>query len=121
MPAQLSGHMHTRADPEQVGGGIRYVNGSTAGAIANASRIGPLKGTAEMTLLRFDPTERRIVDWQIVSVTPDGAAAVGPRQPWPPVVDQATLDEGAVPPGDGSTDVPPPVEDGAPVGEVPAG
>ncbi|MFF2620414.1 metallophosphoesterase family protein [Oerskovia jenensis] len=107
IPAQLSGHMHTRADPEQVGGGIRYVNGSTAGAIANASRIGPLKGTAEMTLLRFDPTERRIVDWQVVSVTPDGAAAVGPRLPWPLVVEETTPDEGAVPPGEEGADVPP--------------
>ncbi|MDF2846159.1 MAG: metallophosphoesterase [Oerskovia sp.] len=123
VPAQLSGHMHTRSDPEQVGGGIRYVNGSTAGAIANASRIGPLKGTAEMTLLRFDPVERRIVDWQIVSVTPDGAADVGPRQPWPLVVEPAPLDEGTVPPGEegaGGADVPPPVED-APADEVPAG
>ncbi|MFF3065346.1 metallophosphoesterase [Oerskovia sp. NPDC057915] len=120
VPAQLSGHMHTRADPEQVGGGIRYVNGSTAGAIANASRIGPLKGTAEMTLLRFDPVERRIVDWQIVSVTPDGAADVGPRQPWPLVVEQPVPDEDAVPPGEEGADVPP-VEDDAPVDGVPAG
>ncbi|RXR25782.1 metallophosphoesterase [Oerskovia turbata] len=129
VPAQLSGHMHTRADPEQVGGGIRYVNGSTAGAIANASRIGPLKGTAEMTLLRFDPTERRIVDWQIISVTPDGAADVGPRQTWPLVVppdDEGAVppslpgDESTVPPGDQNTDVPP-VEDDAPVDGVPAG
>lgn len=88
VPAQVSGHMHTRTDPEQIGQGIRYISGSTAGAQENEPRIGPLKGTAEMTLLRWDPTTRRIIDWQLVTIGTDAGATVLDPQPWPlPVPD----------------------------------
>ncbi|WP_249668967.1 metallophosphoesterase family protein [Cellulomonas hominis] len=83
VPALVSGHMHTRTDPEQVGHGIRYVSGSTAGAQENASRLGPLKGTAELTVLHWDPRTRRITDWQLVEIGTDARATVGERRPWP--------------------------------------
>ncbi|WP_069386970.1 metallophosphoesterase family protein [Cellulosimicrobium cellulans] len=83
VPAQISGHMHTRSGPERLGQGVRYVSGSTAGAVKDELRIGPLKGTAEMTVLRFDPQQRRIVDWQLVQVGTDMSATVRPRLPWP--------------------------------------
>ncbi|MFC8923673.1 metallophosphoesterase [Cellulosimicrobium sp. NPDC057127] len=83
VPAQISGHMHTRSGPDRMGQGVRYVSGSTAGAVKDELRIGPLKGTAEMTVLRFDPQQRRIVDWQLVQVGTDAAATVWPRLPWP--------------------------------------
>ncbi|MFI2101926.1 metallophosphoesterase family protein [Isoptericola sp. NPDC019693] len=86
VPFQVSGHTHSRSGPEQVGQGIRYVNGSTAGAAPNQPTVGPLHGTAEMTVLRFDPTTRRMLDVQVVTVTPDGAATVGDREPVPEVV-----------------------------------
>jgi len=86
VPFQVSGHTHSRSGPEQVGQGIRYVNGSTAGAAPNQPTVGPLHGTAEMTVLRFDPETRRMVDVQVVSVTPDGTATVGEREPVPEVV-----------------------------------
>ncbi|MFC7876986.1 metallophosphoesterase family protein [Isoptericola sp. NPDC057391] len=89
VPFQVSGHTHRRAGPEQVGQGIRYVNGSTAGAAPNQPTVGPLHGTAEMTVLRFDPETRRMLDVQVVSVTPDGAATVGEREPVPEVVPPA--------------------------------
>ncbi|MBD8080752.1 metallophosphoesterase family protein [Cellulosimicrobium arenosum] len=83
VPSLLAGHMHTRDGPDPYGYGVRYVSGSTAGAVADQLRIGPLKGTAEMTVLRFDPVERRIVDWQLVQVATDATAKVWPRIAWP--------------------------------------
>ncbi|SKC67975.1 metallophosphoesterase family protein [Krasilnikoviella flava] len=89
VPFQVSGHTHSRSGPGQVGQGIRYVNGSTAGAAPSQPTVGPLHGTAEMTVLRFDPATRTMVDVQVVSVTPDGAATVGEREPVPDVVPPA--------------------------------
>jgi len=83
VPAQLSGHLHTRIDPTPVGAGVRYVSSSTAGASLDQPTVGPLHGIAEMTVLRFDPASRRVVDYQLVQVRPDGTASVGPRIAWP--------------------------------------
>jgi predicted phosphodiesterase len=93
VPAQLSGHMHTRIDPEQVGQGIRYISSSTAGAQENEPRIGPLKGTAEMTILRWDPQTRRIIDWQLVEIGTDATATVHDPVPWPVAVPDPDPDE----------------------------
>lgn len=88
VPSLISGHMHTRTDPEQIGEGIRYISSSTAGAQENEPRIGPLKGTAEMTVLRWDPDTRRIIDWQLIEVGTDASATVHDPEPWPvPVPD----------------------------------
>ncbi len=95
VPAQVSGHMHTRTDPEQVEQGIRYISSSTAGAQENEPRIGPLKGTAEMTLLRWDPQTRSILDWQLVEIGTDGVATVHDREPWPEVEPLPADDEAA--------------------------
>lgn len=104
VPALLSGHMHTRTDPEQVGEGIRYISSSTAGAQENEPRIGPLKGTAEMTLLRWDPTTRTILDWQLVEIGTDASAVVHDPQRWPAVVplpdEEADAEPGAAPTGE---------------------
>lgn len=83
VPLQVSGHAHKRSGPEQVGLGLRYVNASTAGAASGQPTVGPLRGTAELTVLRFDPEARRFVDWQLVEVRPDGSATVGDRQEMP--------------------------------------
>ncbi|OLT53981.1 metallophosphoesterase [Cellulosimicrobium sp. CUA-896] len=102
VPNQISGHMHTRSGPERLGQGVRYVSGSTAGAVKDELRIGPLKGTAEMTVLRFDPQQRRFVDWQLVQVGTDMSASVWPRLPWPapaPVVTTAVPADPASPSG----------------------
>ncbi|WP_175008344.1 metallophosphoesterase [Cellulosimicrobium sp. TH-20] len=124
VPNQVSGHMHTRSGPERTGGGVRYVSGSTAGAVKDQLRIGPLKGTAEMTVLRFEPERRRIVDWQLVQIGTDESAKVWPRIAWPtpsgePVVEEpdevGTEDgtEGDLPGGDAPA--------GASVGDEPEG
>ncbi|MCR6494062.1 metallophosphoesterase [Cellulomonas sp. P24] len=83
VPAQVSGHLHTRYGPLQVGDGIRYISASTAGAVSGQPTVGPLHGTAEMTVLRFDPVTREIMDYQVIQVHKDTTATVGYRFTWP--------------------------------------
>ncbi|MEJ5945165.1 metallophosphoesterase [Pseudokineococcus basanitobsidens] len=85
VPAQVSGHYHVRTDPEQVGEGIRYISSSTAGATLGQPTVGPLHGTAEMTLLRVDGSTGDVLSWRVVSVTPDQEVTVGPWRAWPAV------------------------------------
>ncbi len=85
-PASLSGHMHSRTDPVQVGQGIRYISSTTGGAKGSSVALGPLKATAEMTVLQWDPTTRLFVSWQVVQIGTDGTATVMDPQLWPPVV-----------------------------------
>jgi len=82
-PTQLSGHLHTRVGPLRTGDGVRYVSASTAGAQLGEPTVGPLRNTAEMTVLRFDPRSRQILDYQLIQVRTDGSASVGPRIGWP--------------------------------------
>lgn len=83
VPTQLSGHLHTRADPLRTGSGVRYVSASTAGALLGEPTVGPLRNTAELTVLRFDPVNRQILDYQLIEVRTDTSASVGPRIAWP--------------------------------------
>ena len=66
----------------QVGRGMRYVSSTTAGATTGGATIGPLNGVASVTVLRFDPEDRRMLDLQVIDVAPDGSATVGPREPF---------------------------------------
>jgi hypothetical protein len=105
VPAQISGHLHKRYGPEQVGAGIRYISSSSAGATLGKPTIGPLNGTAELTVLRWDPGTRRFVDHQLVQVRTDASVTVGPRVPWPvptPVAQIGTPDTGPSSPTTGS-------------------
>ncbi|MFC4614281.1 metallophosphoesterase [Cellulomonas algicola] len=83
VPAQVSGHLHKRVGPAVVGEGVQYVSSSTAGATLGQPTVGPLNGTAEMTVLRWDPDRRRIVDYRLVQVRPDASASVSPWLQWP--------------------------------------
>ena len=110
VPAQVSGHYHRRVGPEQVGLGIRYVASSTAGATLGQPTVGPLRGVAEMTVLRLDPTTGAVLDLQVVQVRPDATVAVERPAPWPSVVDPADeeADEGTDPsstPSPGTTEL----------------
>ncbi|MEJ5890105.1 metallophosphoesterase family protein [Pseudokineococcus marinus] len=89
-PAQVSGHYHVRTDPEQVGRGIRYISSSTAGAVHDQLTVGPLNGTAEMTLLRFDAGTGDVLSWRVVSATPSAEVTVGPWRAWPAVASTPT-------------------------------
>ncbi len=109
IPALVSGHMHTRTDPEQIGEGIRYISSSTAGAVDNEPRIGPLRGTAEMTLLHWDPTSRRILDWQLIEIGTDASAVVHDPVRWPVAVPDPDPEADEAPTGgatDGTTTAP---------------
>jgi len=88
VPSQVSGHWHRRIGPLRVGEGVRYVNSSSAGAILNEPTVGPLRGTAELTILRFDPATGDVIDARLVLVRPDGSVTVGAALTWPsaPVV-----------------------------------
>ena len=94
-PALVSGHYHVRTDPTQVGEGIRYISSSTAGATHDQLTVGPLHGTAEMTLLRFDAATGDVVSWRLVSAATDAEVEVGPWRAWPPVSSTSTPVEDA--------------------------
>lgn len=98
-PAALSGHMHSRTDPVQVGQGIRYITATSGGAKGTSVTLGPLKTTAELTVLQWDPTTRLFVSWQIVQIDTDGVASVMDPQPWPPI--EAEVEEPAPEPTGG--------------------
>ncbi|MBU4215830.1 MAG: metallophosphoesterase family protein [Actinobacteria bacterium] len=85
VPAVLSGHLHTRTDPVQVGDGVRYISSSTAGAQAGQPTLGPLHGTAELTVLRWNPSTRAFISWQLVTVSTDATARVADPQVWPTI------------------------------------
>jgi predicted phosphodiesterase len=83
VPTQISGHLHTRYGPMRIGDGVRYISSSTAGALLDEPTVGPLRGTAELTLLHLDAETRRVVDYRLVRVRPSGEAIVGPLVGWP--------------------------------------
>lgn len=84
-PADLSGHLHTRHDPQQIGRSIRYISGSSAGAAAGSPTIGPLANPAELTVLQWDPLTKLFVSWQLIVVNPDGTVEVNRAQAWPTI------------------------------------
>lgn len=83
VPAQISGHWHRRVGPVLKGDAVRYVSSSTAGATLGEPTIGPLNGIAELTVLRFDPGTRRIVDYRLIRVHPDARVTVAFALDWP--------------------------------------
>jgi hypothetical protein len=101
VPVQLSGHIHHRSGPLQFGKGIRYVSSTTAGAASGQPTIGPLNGTAEMTVFRFDRERRVMLDYRVIAVQPDRSVQVGERMAFPPL--PAAAGGGAV---SGATDAP---------------
>lgn len=93
-PVQVSGHLHRRVGPVQHGLGMRYGSASTAGAVEGELTIGPLRGVAQMTVLRFDPETRQMVDMRVVTLAPSGAVEVGAAVRFPRPVLVVTV-EGA--------------------------
>ena len=106
VPVQLSGHKHVRIGPEIVGEGVRYVSSTTAGAIEGAATIGPLNGTAQMTVFRFDRERRVLLDYRVIAVTPDGSVEVGAALSFP----RAPVQVGEEPDAD-SPEIPDPALD----------
>lgn len=101
VPVQLSGHIHHRSGPLQFGKGVRYVSSTTAGAASGQPTIGPLNGTAEMTVFRFDRERRVMLDYQVIAVQPDRSVQVGERMTFPPIPGGSASGSGST-----STDAP---------------
>ncbi len=95
VPAQVSGHQHRRIGPLRFGEGVRYVSSSTAGAALGQATIGPLNAVAEMTVLRWDPATRTLLDHRLLRVDPAGDAQVGFAVRWP----GAPVEQQQPPPG----------------------
>jgi hypothetical protein len=114
VPAAVTGHIHTRADPSVVGGGVLYTQSSTGRDTREATMLGPLAAPAEITVLLFD-SQNRWVAWQLLTVRPDGGAELSAVRelPVPAVVEpgraapdtagpDAARPDGAGSDGDGS-------------------
>jgi len=82
-PLTISGHWHRREGPEIDGLAVRYVNSSTAGAVSAAPTIGPLHGTAEMTVMRIDPATGEPLAYRVIEVTPAAEVHLGPWELFP--------------------------------------
>lgn len=82
-PLSLGGHRHRKDGPVNVGAGIRYVNPTTGGALANALTPGPLKMDAGLTVVRFDTSTGRAIDVQEIVVGMDTQVTIGPWEPVP--------------------------------------
>lgn len=73
VPLALSGHRHRRQGPELEGEGVSYVSATSAGAVPGGATLGPLRGRAEMTLLRIDAASGQPLDYRIIGVEPDAS------------------------------------------------
>ncbi|WP_246855075.1 hypothetical protein [Cellulomonas sp. Y8] len=59
-----------------------------------------------MTLLRWDPTTREILDWQLVEIGTDASAVVHDPERWPAVVPVPADEEDDADPGSGPSATP---------------
>ncbi|MDR1634854.1 MAG: metallophosphoesterase [Bifidobacteriaceae bacterium] len=102
VPAAVTGHMHTRADPRVVGRGIFYTQASTGRDNAETTNLGPLGSPAEMTILLFD-ADGRVAAWQLLTVYPDASAKLSSIKAWPALPKAPppgqSADNGGAPPG----------------------
>lgn len=83
VPVALAGHWHRRVGPEPYGRGVRYVNSTTGGALADALTPGPLRMTAEMTVIRFDSATGAPLDYQVVAVDKDAKVTLSDWEAFP--------------------------------------
>ncbi|MDD9204880.1 metallophosphoesterase, partial [Georgenia sp. 10Sc9-8] len=63
-PLQLSGHWHRRVGPEPSGEGVRLVSTSSGGGAEGGTTMGPLRATAELTVLRVDAATGTPMDYR---------------------------------------------------------
>lgn len=83
-PVSLSGHLHRRVGPRQLGLGTQYTEDSTGGAGAGTPTIGPLHNPAAITLIRWDAQTKLPIDYRIITVGTDTSVELGEWTPWPP-------------------------------------
>src|SRR5699024_6717269 len=78
VPLNLSGHMHSQGGPWQLGWGVQYISGSTAGATLGRPTVGPLQGTAAMTVIRWNLTEGIPDHYRPLHLAPDLCGPLSP-------------------------------------------
>ena len=110
-PLTLSGHWHRRVGPEVDGLGVRLVSSSTAGASGGLT-VGPLNGTAELTVLRYDIGRGEPMDYRQITIGTDASVELGRWYSFPtpvPEPDPVVTDpEPATPLGEDDGTVPTP-------------
>lgn len=79
----LHGHWHTRIGPEAVGLGVRYVNSTTGGALADALTPGPLKMDAQLSVIRIDAETGDPIDVMPITIGMDASVSFGTWEPFP--------------------------------------
>lgn len=119
VPMNLSGHMHTQGGPWQLGRGVQYISGSSAGATLGRPTVGPLQGTAAMTVIRWNLTEGIPDHYRLIHAETDASVDLGPWLNFPALptehVDPAAPESPPVDPGDADEPVDPEeVEEGDP-------
>lgn len=85
-PLSLSGHWHRRVGPEPAGQSVRYVNGSTGGASGGLT-VGPLNGSAELTVLRYDVGRGEPMDYRVITIDTEANVDLGRWYRFPPAFD----------------------------------
>lgn len=88
VPVSLSGHMHTQGGPWQLGWGVQYIAGSTAGATLGRPTVGPLQGQAAMTVIRWDVTAGQPAHYRLIHAETDASVEVGPWLNFPDMPDE---------------------------------
>ncbi|HLR27563.1 MAG TPA: metallophosphoesterase, partial [Ruania sp.] len=83
-PVSLSGHLHRRVGPRQVGWGTQYISDSTGGAGKGQPTVGPLNNPAAITVIRWDAETKLPIDFRIITVGTDTSVEIGDWTPWPP-------------------------------------
>ena len=112
VPLNLSGHMHTQGGPRQLGWGVQYISGSTAGATLGRPTVGPLQGQAAMTVIRWDLTAVEPAHYRLIHAETDASVNIGPWLNFPDLPD-AFVDP-AAPEAPGVEDQGDEVEEGDP-------
>ena len=119
-PLALSGHWHRRVGPEVVDLGVRYVSSSTAGASGGLT-VGPLNGSAEMTVLRYDIGRGAPMDYRVITVGTDASVDLGRWYRFPtPQPEPDPMVDGPLPEPGPTVDAPLPTPDDA-SGPAPSG
>jgi|SRR5690625_485287 len=79
----FAGHFHRRIGPWQRGLGVQYVHTSSAGAVLDKPTIGPLSGTAGVTIMTWDRANGEPIAMRVVRAMPDTSVELSPWYSWP--------------------------------------
>lgn len=104
VPLSLSGHMHTQGGPWQLGWGVQYISGSTAGATLGRPTVGPLNAQAAMTVIRWNLTAGEPAHYRLIHAETDASVTLSPWLNYPAAPDEFV--DPAAPRDTGTDDLP---------------